>query len=198
MDNPERKNKREWNWRTGYFGSSKKSNGQNVNVNVKKTGGIFSTLILIGIVYYIIVHMGSSTSSNAFENKPTISQYNGTSVAQVLDYREALLEDYQTNARFKIVGTVEQKIDEDTMIVNISNRYVENIKGSNFKDSWTSTPIPKIYVDFESEPKILESDVVELSIRYAGVTSVRNLGGFGEKKDNPKFYADYYTVQNIN
>jgi len=192
----ENNNKKTWNWRTGYFGSRKKSNGQTVNVNVKKSGGIFGSLVFLVLCIWLAPRIGASFElERVFNTKPPVNDYNRSTVMTNLDYRKALLEDYTEMTLFKLQGEVEQMIDDDTIIVNIEKKSTKNIQASNFPTiSWTNEKEAAVYVDFENEPKILEGDTVELRMRYFGTGNVRNMSGFGEKIEIPKFLGDYYKV----
>ena len=135
-------------------------------------------ILIAVVVLIIVVRIGSggrsTTSGIASDPVPSRADYEGS---VVLDYRSAMLEDYEEGMLVRVRG-------EGFQIIQDTNALLATDQGS-FGYSGDN-----VLLRFRDEPRILEDDVIDVLGRYLGTRTYETTSG--AEAEVPELIVDYF------
>lgn len=144
-----------------------------------------AALLIIGAVFVLAILEGSykdykvRSAAGLTSEKPTEEAYKAGATG--LDYRKAVLGEYEKGAKLKFVGSVNQIIGDDAAM--IQTKQVEFV-------GYSGEPV---LLSFDEKPRIVTEDTVRVLGRYLGTQKYETV--LGQEKEDPLVYVDYYYVQ---
>jgi hypothetical protein len=99
-----------------------------------------------------------------------------------LNYRKAMLGQIKAEQLTYFEGRVIQSIERKSFLVATREYRDRSFSGES------------IFIEFSSKQEILEGDIVKFYARYNGTLTYK--AGLGNEVEVPKFFGDYYEMQN--
>jgi hypothetical protein len=150
---------------------------------------VVGSLIVIALVKAFLEVGGGNSSSaqNAKESSaaelrveaPSESDYQAKSAS--LNYRAAMLGDYEKGALLRFKGQISQMLNNNTQAMM-------NTK----EEEYVGYAGDAVFLRFNEKPRVVAEDVVEIYARYVGTMKYQTV--MGSENEVPSMIVDYYTV----
>lgn len=140
---------------------------------------LWIALALVAVVFVVGIGSGGDGGSG-LANEPTPGRDEYDSDGQELDYRTAMLGDYDTGVLLVTRGEVTQVFRDTNVLVD-----------TEYDETWGYSG-NKVWLIFEERPRLLEGDEITVRARYDGTQKYDS--AMGTEKELPLLIADYVDV----
>ena len=156
----------------------------------RRSWGIPITIAVVTIALYLIIVAIFSSSYEVYERRkqqfygsetPTEIEFRDS--GKMLDYRKAVLNEYNKGDLLIFTGRLNQIIDDDMAMIQTESNIIFGYAGN-----------PLLLV-FSNKPEVITDDVVKIYGRYSGTQKYETI--LGQAKEVPLVKVDYYYIQDV-
>jgi len=135
--------------------------------------------IAVGAVILVFI-AGAPDTGSGVSDEPSPSREDYQALQQDLDYRKAMLGDYEDGELIITRGEIAQVFRETNILLD-----------TEFDEMWGYLG-EKVWLKLEEKPRVLEGDVIEVFARYGGTQKYEST--FGAEQEVPMLKVDYIDV----